>query len=76
VIKESYTPVEFEEGATFTTSYVGKLRERVDKLDAQLLELENKFKKGEIDADNFAEQRLALKQTRKGLEDELHRLGE
>jgi putative ABC transport system ATP-binding protein len=76
VIKASYSPVEFEEGTTFTTSYVGKLRERIDKLDAQLLELEDRFRKRELDGDKFAEQRLALKQTRKGLEDELHRLGE
>jgi putative ABC transport system ATP-binding protein len=76
VIKASYTPVEFEEGATFTTSYIGKLRERIEKLDAQLVELEAQFKKGEIDGDKFTEQRSVLKQTRKGLEDELHRLGE
>ncbi len=76
VIKASFTPVEFEEGATFTTSYVGKLRERIEKLDTQLAELESQFKRGKIDGDKFAEQRLVLKQTRKGLEDELHRLGE
>jgi putative ABC transport system ATP-binding protein len=76
VIKASYTPLEFEEGATFATSYASKIRERIEKLDAQLLELDDGFRKGKMDGDEFAEQRVALKQTRKGLEDELHRLGE
>lgn len=76
VIKASYTPLEFEEGATFATSYAGRIRERIEKLDAQLLGLDDGFRKGKMDGDEFAEQRVALKQTRKGLEDELHRLGE
>jgi uncharacterized protein YukE len=76
VIKASYTPVEFEEGAASATSYASKLRDRIERLDAQLAELDEGFKKGRMDGDEYAEQRIALKQSRKGLEDELHRLGE
>jgi putative ABC transport system ATP-binding protein len=76
VIKASYKPVELDEGATPTTSYAEKLRDRIDKLDSQITELEDRFRKGEMNGEEFAEQRIALKQTRKGLEDELHRLGE
>jgi len=75
VIKASYTPVEFAEGPSVAESYAEKIRERMDDLDRQIIRLEDKFRKGEMSGEEFTEQRLSLRQTRKGLEDELHRLG-
>ena len=76
VIKASYTPVDFAEGAEFATSYGSRLRERLDELDGQVSELESAFRKGKIGGEEFVEKRQALTHTRRSLEDELHRLGE
>jgi len=75
VIKASYTPVEFTEKPSIAESYAERIRERMDDLDRQIIKLEGKFRNGEISGEEFTEQRVALRQTRKGLEDELHRLG-
>jgi putative ABC transport system ATP-binding protein len=74
MIKAALTPAQILEPAT-AISYVDQLRARVADIEAQLQKLDEDFRAGKISGDEYAEQRQRLKQTKAGLEDELHRMG-
>jgi len=73
-IKTALTPAQILEPVA-AVSYVDQLRARLADIDAQLEKLDKDFKAGKISGDEYAEQRQRLKQTRAGLQDELHRMG-
>ncbi len=76
VIKAAYTPAELESGAEGrTVSYVDQMRQRIKKLSVELADLDEKFRKGDVDGDEYVEERLRLKAAIRGLEDEVHRHG-
>jgi len=73
-IKAALTPAQILEPAA-AVSYMDQLRARLTDIEAQLTQLDKDFKAGKISGDEYAEQRQRLKQTKAGLEDELHRMG-
>lgn len=74
VIKASLTPSQIS-GLETSTSYLDQLRRRVVELEDQMRRLDEDFKTGRIDGDEYAEHRLRLKQIREGIQDELQRQG-
>jgi putative ABC transport system ATP-binding protein len=74
VIKAALTPAQILEPST-TVSYVDRLRARIADIEAELRGLDEDFRSGKITGDEYTERRQRLKQTKAGLEDELHRLG-
>ena len=62
-------------GDDVSVSYADILKGRVAEIDRQLSELDEIFKRGELTGDQFVEKQTGLKQTRRVLVDELHRLG-
>jgi len=74
VIKASLTPSQIS-GLESSTSYLDQLRRRVVELEDQMRRLDEDFKTGRIDGDEYAEHRLRLKQIREGIQDELQRQG-
>lgn len=74
VIKMALAPTEMI-GEEKAVSYVDQLRARLGEIDAQTVQLDNDFKSGKIDGDEYVEKRQSLKRTRDGLRDELHRMG-
>jgi len=73
-IKAALTPAQILE-PTAAVSYIDQLKSRLADIDAQLEKLDRDFKKGKLGGDEYAEQRQRLKQTKAGLQDELHRMG-
>jgi putative ABC transport system ATP-binding protein len=73
-IKAALTPAQTLE-PTAAISYVDQLKSRLTDMDAQLEKLDQDFRADKISGDEYAEQRLRLKQTKAGLLDELHRMG-
>jgi len=73
-IKAALTPAQILE-PTAAVSYVDQLRSRLLDIEAQLEKLDKDFKEGKLGGDEYAEQRQRLKQTKAGLQDELHRMG-
>jgi len=73
-IKAALTPAQILE-PTAAVSYVDQLKARLADIDAQLERLDKDFKEGKLGGDEYAEQRQRLKQTKVGLQDELHRMG-
>ena len=73
-IRAALTPAQVvkEEAAT---SYVDQLRARIVDIDEQLRQLDDDFRSGKIDGDEYAERRQTLKRTRISLDEELHRMG-
>ncbi len=74
MIKAALTPAQILEPAA-AVSYVDQLKSRVADIEAQLQKLDEDFRAGKIGGDEYTEQRQRLKQTKAGLEDELHRMG-
>lgn len=58
-----------------SASYIDQLKSRLVEINAQLERLDQAFRAGKMTGDEYVEQRLRLKQTKAGLEDELHRMG-
>ncbi|MDO8056191.1 MAG: hypothetical protein Q6361_04960, partial [Candidatus Hermodarchaeota archaeon] len=76
IIKAAYTPAELEaDGEGRAVSFVDQLQQRIRKLNIELTTLDDRFKKGEVDGDEYVEERLRLKAAIRGLEDEIHRHG-
>jgi len=73
-IKATLTPSQIA-GPEVSTSYLDQLRKRVFELEAQMKELDEDFKSGRINGDEYAEHRVRLKQIRAGIQDELQRQG-
>ena len=74
VIKMALAPSEMI-GEEKAVSYVDQLRARLGEIDAQTVQLDNDFKSGKINGDEYVEKRQSLKRTRDGLREELHRMG-
>jgi putative ABC transport system ATP-binding protein len=74
VIKMALTPSEViaEEKAV---SYIDQLRARTTEINAELNQLDEDFKAGNISGDEYVERRQSLKQMRDSLKEELHRMG-
>jgi outer membrane murein-binding lipoprotein Lpp len=62
-------------GPEVSTSYLDQLRKRVLELEAQMKQLDEDFKSGRINGDEYAEHHVRLKQIRAGIQDELQRQG-
>ena len=73
-IKAALTPAQILE-PTAAVSYIDQLKSRLADIEAQLEKLDKDFKEGKLGGDEYAEQRQRLKQTKEGLQDELHRMG-
>ncbi len=73
-IKATLTPSQIA-GPEVSTSYLDQLRKRVVELEAQIKQLDEDFKSGRINGDEYAEHRVRLKQIRAGIQDELQRQG-
>jgi len=73
-IKAALTPAQILEPSA-AVSYVDQLKSRLADIDAQLEKLDKDFKEGKLGGDEYAEHRQRLKQTKAGLQDELHRMG-
>jgi len=73
-IKATLTPSQIA-GPEVSTSYLDQLRKRVVELEAQMKQLDEDFKSGQINGDEYAEHRVRLKQIRAGIQDELQRQG-
>jgi len=73
-IKAALTPAQILE-PTAAVSYIDQLKSRLTDIDAQLEKLDKDFRDGKLGGDEYAEQRQRLKQTKAGLQDELHRMG-
>ncbi len=74
VIKASLTPSQIA-GVEASGSYLDQLRRRVVELEDQMRRLDEDFKAGRIGGDEYAEQRLRLRQIRGGVQDEMQRQG-
>ncbi|MFX0168251.1 MAG: ABC transporter ATP-binding protein [Candidatus Hodarchaeota archaeon] len=76
VIKAAYTPAELEAGGEGrAVTFVDQLQQRIRKLNDELNGLDERFRKGEVEGDEYVEERLRLKAAIRGLEDEVHRHG-
>jgi putative ABC transport system ATP-binding protein len=73
-IQATLTPSQIA-GPEVSTSYLDQLRKRVLELEAQMKQLDEDFKSGRINGDEYAEHRVRLKQIRAGIQDELQRQG-
>ena len=74
VIAGSMAPAEaLMEGAE--VSYIDMLRTKISDIDKQPAELDESFRSGKLTEEEYIEQRLRLSESRKGLEEELHRMG-
>ena len=62
-----------EKGAE--VSYIDMLRNRIAEIDKQLADLDESFRAAKMTGEDYVEKRLRLRESRKGLEEELHRMG-
>lgn len=74
MIKAALAPAQVVEPIS-AVSYVDQLRARLVDIETQLEKLDEDFRTAKIDGDEYTEQRQRLKQTKAGLQDELHRMG-
>jgi len=74
VIKSSLTPSQIASQDT-SSSYLDQLRHRMSELEKQMRQLDDDFKTGKVSGDEYADQRLRLRQVKAGLQDELQRQG-
>ena len=74
VIKSSLTPSQIASQDT-SSSYLDQLRHRMSELEKQMKQLDDDFKTGKVSGDEYADQRLRLRQVKAGLQDELQRQG-
>ena len=74
MISASLTPTQLLE-PTVAMSYIDQLRTRLADINTEIEKLDEAFKAGKISGDEYVEQRQRLRQTKDGLQDELHRLG-
>ncbi len=74
MIKATLSPSQII-GQEPSITYLDQLRRRKTELEQQLQQLDLDFKAGRVSGDEYAEQRLRLRQVRAGIEDELQRQG-
>ncbi len=73
-IKSSLTPSQIASQDT-SSSYLDQLRHRMSELEKQMKQLDDDFKTGKVSGDEYADQRVRLRQVKAGLQDELQRQG-
>ncbi|TMI56995.1 ATP-binding cassette domain-containing protein [Candidatus Bathyarchaeota archaeon] len=73
-IKSSLTPSQIASQDT-SSSYLDQLRHRMSELERQMKQLDEDFKSGKVSGDEYADQRVRLRQVKAGLQDELQRQG-
>jgi putative ABC transport system ATP-binding protein len=74
IIKSSLTPSQIASQDT-SSSYLEQLRHRMSELEKQMKQLDDDFKTGKVSGDEYADQRVRLRQVKAGLQDELQRQG-
>ncbi len=74
VIKASLSPSQIA-GQEPSITYLDQLRKRMAETEQQLRELDEQFRTGRLSGDEYADQRLRLRQVRAGIIDELQRQG-
>ena len=74
VIKASLSPSQIA-GQEPATTYLDQLRKRLAETETQLQQLDEEFRSHRITGDEYADQRVRLKQVRSGIMDELQRQG-
>lgn len=74
VIKASLSPSQIA-GQEPSITYLDQLRKRMAETEQQLRELDEQFRTGRLSGDEYADQRLRLRQVRAGIVDELQRQG-
>src|SRR6266568_827709 len=73
-IKSSLTPSQIASQDT-SSSYLDQLRHRMSELEKQMKQLDDDFRTGKVSGDEYADQRVRLRQVKAGLQDELQRQG-
>ena len=74
IIKASLSPSQIA-GQEPSITYLDQLRKRRAEVEQQLQQLDKDFKDGRISGDQYAEQRLRLRQVSAGIDDEMQRQG-
>lgn len=74
VIKMALVPTEVI-GEEKAVSYIDQLRARMREIDVQLEQLDEGFKIGKLDGDEYVDRRQSLKQMRNSFREELQRMG-
>lgn len=74
VIKASLSPSQIA-GQEPSITYLDQLRKRMAETERQLEQLDEEFRAGRITGDEYADQRVRLKQVKAGIIDELQRQG-
>lgn len=74
IISAAMTPTQVVKDK-IAVSYVDQIRARITEIDKQLVKLDEDFRTAKIDGDEYVDRRQSLKQTRVGLDEELHRMG-
>ncbi|MDW8048270.1 MAG: ABC transporter ATP-binding protein [Nitrososphaerota archaeon] len=75
VIKEVLAPTRLESGITTPSSYIDHIKTRLADLDLELRKLDERFRKMEIDGEEYVKQRSRIQNIKLGLQEELHRMG-
>jgi putative ABC transport system ATP-binding protein len=74
-IKEVMTPTKLEATTAAPSSYIDQIKNRLVDLDLELKELDEMFRKVEIDGEEYTKRRNRLLNIKSGLQEELHRMG-
>jgi len=74
VIKEALEPTKLIE-VVKTSSYTDQIMARLDEISGELVNLDEMFRRRELDGDEYVRRRTRLLSIRTGFEEELHRLG-
>ncbi len=75
IIKEVLAPTRLEAGIIASSSYIDHIKTRLVDLDLELKELDEMFRKAEIDGEEYTRRRNRLINIKSGLQEELHRMG-
>jgi len=74
VIKEALEPTKLIE-VVETSSYTDQIKARLAEINGELVNLDEMFRRKELDGDEYVRRRTRLLSIRTGFEEELHRLG-
>ena len=74
-IKEVLAPTRLEITTSAPSSYIDQIKARLVDLDLELKELDEMFRKAEIDGEEYTRRRNRLLNIKSGLQEELHRMG-
>jgi putative ABC transport system ATP-binding protein len=74
-IKEVLAPTKLEETVSAPSSYTDLIKTRLVDLDLELKELDEMFRKAEIEGEEYTRGRNRILNIKSGLQEELHRMG-